>query len=247
MPPFAAVSKAGPALLLALLGHVPLAGHAADAVKSLTDCQGISDASTRLQCYDSLTAPARPAASDQPGVGAATRSTITASRPAVVAPASAAAEVADAEPVTPDVPAVQRDRGEEQQPRKSLLRRLVPFGWGAPAAAQTPEADDIGTDEPASQVAGSEAVDFGRQPAAKQITRDGVTELVDTIAALTYHGENRWQLTLRSGQIWRQQITKSYFLEKGDQVRIRPSGWGNSYRLYSERLGGFIQVERVDD
>lgn len=234
-------------LLLVLLGLAPLAGHAADAPRSLSDCQGISDSAARLQCYDALTAPARPAVPDEPRPGAATRSRIPAPRPAVVAPPSAAADVAEAEPVTPEAPAVARGAAAQRQPEKSLLQRLVPFGWGTDATAEATEPDDIEADEPAPQVAGSAAVDFGRQPAAQQVTRDGVTELVDTIAALTYHSENRWQITLRSGQIWRQQITKSYFLEKGDPVRIRPSGWGNSYRLYSERLGGFIQVERIDD
>lgn len=70
-------------------------------------------------------------------------------------------------------------------------------------------------------------------------------ELLDTISSLKPRGHNRWLITLGSGQVWRQVLTKRYFLKEGDDVRIYPSGWGSSYRLTSDRISGFIQVERV--
>jgi hypothetical protein len=52
-------------------------------------------------------------------------------------------------------------------------------------------------------------------------------------------------ITLDNGQVWRQMQPKRYPLQPGYDVRIYSSRWGNSYRLSSPILNGFIQVERV--
>ena len=41
-------------------------------------------------------------------------------------------------------------------------------------------------------------------------------------------------------------ISKRYPLEVGDEVRIYSTRWGSSFRLSAERVGSYIQVERVD-
>jgi len=95
--------------------------------------------------------------------------------------------------------------------------------------------------------AGDEIDNFGRAPAASVATDGaGVKELTDTIASIKLVRANSMRVTLSSGQVWRQAIDKAYLLKTGEKVSIRPSGWGDSYRLYSERLGSYIQVDRVD-
>ena len=232
-------------LMLALLSLVPVLAQSTESPRSLTDCQGIGDSAARLACYDSLLAPARGEVPAAPAPTTATRSTIPAARPAPVVPqpvpeAAPAASAATAAATTARVvPA------ETQAEDRSFFKRLIPFGWGGDEEQQSKSAA-IKADEPAPQLTGNQADHFGRQSAAEQMSREGVTELVDTIDKLSLYMENRWQITLSSGQIWRQQINKAYSLEEGEKVRIRPSGWGDSYRLYSDEIGGFIQVERVD-
>jgi hypothetical protein len=93
---------------------------------------------------------------------------------------------------------------------------------------------------------------FGRDPAPAAATArviegaDGKSELVDTVASLKEIGPKVWLVTLTSGQRWRQMSGREYRLRVGDQVTIYPGGWGNSWRLSSNRAPGFIQVERVD-
>ncbi len=94
----------------------------------------------------------------------------------------------------------------------------------------------------------SAVASFGRAAA----TSDGAGarlvdgELIDTIASLKELGPNLLQVTLSSGQQWRQMISKRYPLEVGDEVRIYSTRWGSSFRLSAERVGSYIQVERVD-
>ncbi|HEX5418980.1 MAG TPA: hypothetical protein VFY39_03200, partial [Gammaproteobacteria bacterium] len=56
---------------------------------------------------------------------------------------------------------------------------------------------------------------------------------------------NSYLITLENGQVWRQTYPEVYHLQPGYKVRIYPSRWGNSYRMSSDKLHGFIQVERV--
>jgi hypothetical protein len=121
---------------------------------------------------------------------------------------------------------------------------------------------EVVSDEPAmenQQVtdpgAGQEEIDdFGRSTEtanSSQSTRivegdEGQKELIDTIASIRQIGQGMSVITLSSGQKWQQMITKRYFLKEGEEVRIYPTIWGNSYRLTSKRLGGFIQVKRVN-
>ena len=121
---------------------------------------------------------------------------------------------------------------------------------------------EVASDTPATesqqvtdQEAGQEEIDdFGRSTDtanSRQSTRiveddEGQKELIDTIASIRQLGQGMSVITLSSGQKWQQMITKRYFLKEGEEVRIYPTIWGNSYRLTSKRLGGFIQVKRVN-
>ncbi len=107
----------------------------------------------------------------------------------------------------------------------------------------------------AEQDPGKEEIDdFGRNTDSansRNATRvvegdEGQKELIDTIASIRQLGQGMSVITLSSGQKWQQMITKRYFLKEGEEVRIYPTIWGNSYRLTSKRLGGFIQVKRVN-
>lgn len=56
---------------------------------------------------------------------------------------------------------------------------------------------------------------------------------------------NGWRISLANGQVWQQMINKRYNLEEGMIVHIYPTIWGKSHRLTVDRLGSFIQVERI--
>jgi hypothetical protein len=113
-------------------------------------------------------------------------------------------------------------------------------GNAAPQAATT-------TPATRSAPSGDAVADFGRQQSTTRVV-DGEegAELIGTVAALEQLGPNLWVVTLDGGQRWRQMLTKRYALQAGDEVRIYPTKWGSSYRLTAKRIGGYIQVERVD-
>jgi hypothetical protein len=113
----------------------------------------------------------------------------------------------------------------------------------APAAATTPQ---VATQAGAPAAAQENAVGTFGRTAAESSARVVDGELIDTVAGLEQIGPSLWLITLKGGQQWQQMISKRYTLAVGDEVRIYPTRWGNSFRLASERAGGYIQVERVD-
>lgn len=86
--------------------------------------------------------------------------------------------------------------------------------------------------------------DFGKRDNRIVNRDDGKRELFDRIVSLK-KSANGWLVTLESGQVWRQMNNKRYALREGQEVRIFPSIWGDSYRLSVKKLGSFIQVERL--
>ena len=85
-----------------------------------------------------------------------------------------------------------------------------------------------------------------REDAPRLVTGDdGEEELIGRIAELQ-RGQNGWIVTLEHGQVWRQMNTKRYALREGQEVRIYPTRWGDSYRLSVVDGAGFIQVERIE-
>jgi hypothetical protein len=87
---------------------------------------------------------------------------------------------------------------------------------------------------------------FGRESQARIVTTgEDQEELHDEISALNNFKPNMWDITLSSGQVWRQTHPKRFDLRTGDTVQIQPSRWGNNFRLTTSRLSGFIQVIRI--
>jgi hypothetical protein len=65
------------------------------------------------------------------------------------------------------------------------------------------------------------------------------------VASLRELQSGRLEVTLTTGQIWRQTNSDRYNLLVGHEVRIYPTGFGQYFRLSSTEARGFIQVERV--
>ncbi len=134
-------------------------------------------------------------------------------------------------------------RVQQEEEEGSLLGRIF-------------DGDDEGADQEQAEPAQtatvstpeSELESFGRvQPSTRLIDGlDGQSELVDTIADLEQLGPSMWLISLEGGQQWKQMLSKRYTLQEGDEIRIYPTRWGNDFRLSSTRLGGFIQVTRID-
>jgi hypothetical protein len=106
-----------------------------------------------------------------------------------------------------------------------------------------------GSAAPATSTDSSRIAAFGAAigKALLQTDTDGQEMLLDTVTAAKYYKPDIWQVTLSSGQIWRQMNARDFSLRVGDKVQIFPSGWGKSYRLTVEGRSGFIQVERLDN
>jgi hypothetical protein len=221
--------------------------------RSISDCRAIEGELARYACYESLEDPAAAAAPagaapQAPAAAPATPARPVSNLPVVRRPSlnvgDLTGESAAAEPATT---AVVREQEEEEKP--GLLRRLLPFGG---------DDDDDQDDEAAAPAApavasgaGSEVDSFGRDRGANGARvatneKSGLQELVDTVASVRTLNQNMIEVTLESGQVWRQMISKRYPLQVGETVIIRPTRWGSAYRLTAERISGFIQVERVD-
>lgn len=137
-------------------------------------------------------------------------------------------------------------RMEDDSDRGLLPRLRMPSIGGIFGRDKNDDEDDTITEasvveEPASVTS---VENFGRARARVVENEDGREELVDEVADIDRY-QNMLTITLASGQVWRQTHSKRYNLRKGDEVRVYPSRWGDSYRLESERLRGFIQVGRV--
>lgn len=89
--------------------------------------------------------------------------------------------------------------------------------------------------------------EFGKVSASARVEQDeaGKAELVDRIAELREVQHKQWQITLESGQVWRQMLSQTFNLRKGYEVRIAPINDGPNYRLSSPQVAGTIQVRRV--
>jgi len=87
---------------------------------------------------------------------------------------------------------------------------------------------------------------FGQSDSTTSISTDeaGQDQLHDTVTDLEKRN-NLLVVTLASGQVWRQQVPRTMNLREGDAITIFQAGIGNGYRLETERLSGFIRVERV--
>lgn len=241
---------------LAVLGLFVLGAATAQAQplpRSISDCRAIEGELARYACYESLEDPAAAAAPAGAAPQAPAAAPVTPARPVSNLPVvrRPSLDVGDltgeSAAEAPAATAVVREREEEEKP--GLLRRLLPFGGDdnddEEEAAVAPAAPV------AASGAGSEVDSFGRRSgtngARVETNEDsGLQELVDTVASIRTINQNLVEVTLESGQVWRQMISKRYPLSVGDAIVIRPTRWGSAYRLTAERLSGFIQVERID-
>lgn len=219
---------------------------------SLSDCRAIEDTLARFDCYEQLEeadATAQPsnqgAAPSSPGATRANpartqRPAASQGLPVIRRPNSAAISTDDQEDTEQEQNQTTAviERGSESRP---FYRRIWPFGG-----------DD--EDEDREEVAaesdvelGSSDIDtFGLPNTRVQEDEDGKLELHDTVAAIEYLRPSVLQITLASGQVWRQMESKRYLLKEGDEVRIYTTFWGNNYRLTTERLKSYIQVARIE-
>lgn len=242
-------------LLFAACGLLTAAAAQAQQPRSISDCRAIQGELARYACYESLEDPGAPAAPQAPAAAPAAPAAPAATTGAPARPVSNLPVVrrpslstedltrpAGAEAAPAQGGAVVRESGREE--KRSLFSRLNPFGGDDAEEAN---------DQPAVATApstGDSAVDtFGlassQGEARVALNEDGDTELVDTVAALEELTRNTWQITLSSGQVWRQTVTKAIMLREGATVTIKPTRWGNDYRLSAEGVNGFIQVKRV--
>ncbi len=232
---------------MALIGSVALPVLAQP--KALGDCQNISDRNARFACYDQAETakPVIPAGATQSTIPArlTLQSETVSSTPVQGSNQSKTAAVTSSAATTSTSTATVSTVTAEA-PQKPFYSKLWPFGHDDNSTAQSKQPEAKTKAKPV--LTGNEVADFGRTSASVMAaTSNGIKQLEDTIAKLDQVNHNTWKITLSSGQVWRQAISEQYLLKPGDKIRIRPSGWGSSYRLYSDRLGGYIQVDRVDD
>lgn len=242
-------------LVLALTGLLAVGASAVQAQqpRSISDCRAIQGELARYACYESLedsaAAAAAPAAPQAPAAAPVTPARPVSNLPVVRRPALSVGDLtgASAPAAAPAGTAVVRAQQEEEK-KPGLLRRLLPFG------GDEDEQEEVAEAAPAAPVAASgagTAVDsFGRSNGAGgarvETNDEGMQELVDTVASIRTLKQNLIEVTLESGQVWRQMLSKRYPVNVGDTVIIRPTRWGSAYRMTAERISGFIQVERVD-
>lgn len=132
---------------------------------------------------------------------------------------------------------------------------VAPDAPAAPVAAATPVAPaaaappgQSSASSPGNESSLLERIrNFGEKEPAVSLSTDGSGQdrLHDSITALEKRN-NLWIVTLSSGQVWRQTYPRNLLLREGDEISIDQEGLGNSFRLATPRLSGFIRVERVE-
>jgi hypothetical protein len=137
-----------------------------------------------------------------------------------------------AEPPAPDeAPPAESSSPASGSSRASSSEAPAPIPEREIAAERAAAPDDFGLRQPDERESGEEG---GEQQ-----------EFFGTIASLRETVPNRYIITLENGQVWRQMRPTFYPLRPGHRVRIYSTNWGDSFRMSSDELNGFIQVERV--
>lgn len=115
---------------------------------------------------------------------------------------------------------------------------MAPVPPASPAAAPSTAAAVTATPTQALD-------DFGKSTARLEADAAGGVTLVDRVAGLKEVQFKQWQITLESGQVWRQQLSQGFNLKEGYEVRITPINGGPNHRLSSPQIAGSIQVRRL--
>jgi len=131
---------------------------------------------------------------------------------------------------------------ENRRMREELARIRGQSGGVAPVTTRS-GVDDYGRSEPYITKR-DKADDFGTKKPYVVEGEDGKEELIGRIASLQKTNTG-WIVILEEGQGWKQMVSKRYALREGQEVRIYPTRWGESYRLSVVDTAGYIQVERI--
>ena len=126
-------------------------------------------------------------------------------------------------------------------PAVSGTMPAAPMADSTPAVSADDQAEATGSDTSLLERIRS----FGSK-ATTSISSDasGQDQLHDTITGLEKRND-LWTVTLASGQVWRQVVTRFLNLREGDEITIYQAGIGSGFRMATGRLSGFIRVERV--
>jgi len=211
-------------------------GHSAEFM-SFEDCRQIQDTQARYSCYDQLEQANEEIADERLPVLRVPQPVGTTTPPAL-------------EPSTEPMPVSEDHEKVEtmdrvEQDKKPFYSRIWPFGGEDENTMEeeSPEADD----ETEQVAADPDSFGRGDSQSAKVVENEkGEQELRDTVASFRFYVSNKLEITLESGQVWRQADSKPFMLKAGDTVRIYSAFWGDNYRLSNDRLKSFIQVRRID-
>jgi hypothetical protein len=214
------------------------------------DCVGLKSPDERLACFDRhVEAVNREAASPpQTSAGAppsaARTDAITPTPTSVYAPAAQGTTPATSAPVaaTASVTAAASAAASSASTATPAAAAVIAPAPTAPAAASSaaPPAPSPGATAQTGTSPGA-----ARSNPPQRNAEPKPPEIVATVTELHETVPNAWLITLDNGQVWRQNVPQRFALKTGQQVTLRGSKWGASYRLSADTLGGFIQVEQV--
>ncbi|HEY0963854.1 MAG TPA: hypothetical protein VGE69_16000 [Pseudomonadales bacterium] len=158
-----------------------------------------------------------------------------------------AATAQDAVPSQPASPAASSQPAQSNVAPAATSEAPAASNAAPAASNQEPAATN---QEPVASTEEASLLDrlrnFGRDDDGATLSTDdsGHDRLHDTIASLEKR-RDAWIVTLASGQVWMQDYPRELALREGDTVTIYRAGFGNGYRLSTDRLSGFIRVKRV--
>jgi len=225
-------------LVLGMCSLLLVSGLSAQTV-SFEDCRQIQNTEARYRCYDQL---------EQDSEETSVERLPVISRPQPVVNTTPSAS----EPLTEPMPASDKPGNVEavvrsRQDKKPLYRRIWPFGGEDEEQVVMQEEPPAVKDKVEQGTADTDSFGRGNSQSARVVENDkGEQELRDTVVSVRFYVINKLEITLESGQVWRQADSKPFMLKAGDTVRIYSAFWGDNYRLSNERLKSFIQVRRID-
>lgn len=151
-----------------------------------------------------------------------------------------AAQQTDAEPASPAAETAQASESDGQDPEPEAI--------AAADTAADADMDDLNwwQRRQARRAARAAARAAEREAAERAEAAEAAeNEILATVTDLRERQPNAWLVTLDNGQVWEQVRPEWYPLRPGQEVRLYPTRWGDSYRLSSIVRGGYIQVQRV--
>jgi len=243
-------------------GLAPQAARAQDAPASVPidvgDCVNLSSPGARFDCYERHVAAAKQPATTAvpalqtnaaPTTAAPTHTDAVPVAPATSASVPAAAATTVAVGAAASAPAVTPSAATAAPPPPTVsaaTNAAPPQAAPAATAAASPQPAPATTAAaPPQTVPAATSASVSPQTAPAPSSASAPPEIVATVTDLHETMPNAWQITLDNGQVWRQNLQQRFALKTGQRVTLHATKWGSSYRLTTESLNGFIQVERV--